>query len=132
MSKFPCERDLVVDRSRMFENLKRVKAWIDLDGTHELGPGPRESQEQQEERYPLSRCMTCGCCVEACPQYSDSTKFVGAFAISLVRLYNMHPSGEMHKNERLETVMDEGGIADCGKSQNCVEVCPKEITLVSS
>src|SRR3984893_18129659 len=45
MSKFPCERDLVVDRSRMFENLKRVKAWIDLDGTHELGPGPRESQE---------------------------------------------------------------------------------------
>src|SRR5262245_34796353 len=41
MSKFPVERDLVVDRSRMFEALKRVRAWIDLDGTHELGPGPR-------------------------------------------------------------------------------------------
>src|SRR5262245_54414522 len=41
MSKFPCERDLVVDRSRMFDALKRVRAWIDLDGTHELGPGPR-------------------------------------------------------------------------------------------
>jgi len=54
MSKFPVERDLVVDRSRMFEALKRVKAWIELDGTHELGPGPRESSEQQEERYPPS------------------------------------------------------------------------------
>ncbi len=68
MTKFPVVRDLVVDRSRMFEDLKRVKAWIDLDGSHELGPGPRQSQENQEEAYPLSRCMTCGCCLEACPQ----------------------------------------------------------------
>jgi succinate dehydrogenase / fumarate reductase iron-sulfur subunit len=132
MSKFPCERDLVVDRSRMFEALKRVKAWIELDGTHELGPGPRESSEAQEERYPLSRCMTCGCCLEACPQYNDSSPFVGAFAINAVRLFNMHPSGAMHKNERLESVMGEGGVADCGKAQNCVEVCPKEIPLVDS
>ncbi|XYH97267.1 succinate dehydrogenase iron-sulfur subunit [Sorangium sp. So ce1128] len=132
MSKFPLVRDLLVDRSRMFEDMKRVRAWIDIDGTHELGPGPRESPERQEERYPLSRCMTCGCCVEACPQYNDGTKFVGAFAINLVRLYNLHPSGAMHQNERLESVMGEGGITDCGKSQNCVEVCPKEIPLVDS
>jgi succinate dehydrogenase / fumarate reductase iron-sulfur subunit len=132
MSKFPVERDLVVDRSRMFEALKRVKAWIELDGTHELGPGPRESSEQQEERYPLSRCMTCGCCLEACPQYNDSSPFIGAFALNAVRLFNMHPSGAMHKNARLEAVMGEGGVADCGKAQNCVEVCPKEIPLVDS
>jgi succinate dehydrogenase / fumarate reductase iron-sulfur subunit len=35
MSKFPLVRDLVVDRSRMFSDLKRVKAWIQLDGTHD-------------------------------------------------------------------------------------------------
>jgi succinate dehydrogenase / fumarate reductase iron-sulfur subunit len=132
MSKFPCERDLVVDRSRMFESLKHVKAWIDLDGTHELGPGPRESQEHQQERYPLSRCMTCGCCLEACPQFNDSSPFIGPAAINQVRLFNMHPSGAMHKNARLESVMGEGGVADCGKAQNCVEVCPKEIPLVDS
>lgn len=132
MSKFPCERDLVVDRSRMFENLKQVRAWIDLDGTHELGPGPRESQEAQQERYPLSRCMTCGCCLEACPQYNDSSPFIGPASINQVRLFNMHPSGAMHKNARLETMMGEGGVADCGKAQNCVEVCPKEIPLVDS
>ena len=28
MTKFPLVRDLIVDRSRMFENLKRAKAWI--------------------------------------------------------------------------------------------------------
>jgi succinate dehydrogenase / fumarate reductase, iron-sulfur subunit len=132
MSKFPLVRDLLVDRSRMFEDLKRVHAWIDLDGTYEIGPGPRESQEAQAERYPLSRCMTCGCCLEACPQYGESAKFIGAAALNQVRLFNMHPSGAMHKDERLESVMGEGGVADCGKAQNCVEVCPKEIPLVDS
>jgi succinate dehydrogenase / fumarate reductase iron-sulfur subunit len=116
----------------MFKDMKRVRAWIEIDGTHELGPGPRESPEAQQERYPLSRCMTCGCCLEACPQYGDATKFVGPFAINLVRLYNAHPTGAMHKGERLESVMGEGGVADCGKAQNCLEVCPKDIPLVDS
>lgn len=132
MSKFPLVRDLIVDRQRMFEDMKRVKAWIHLDGTHELGAGPRESAEHQEERYPLSRCMTCGCCLEACPQYGPGLDFVGPFALNLVHLYNSHPSGAMHKNERLEAVMGEGGVEDCGKAQNCVEACPKEIPLVDS
>ena len=38
----------------------------------------------------------------------------------------------MHAAERLETLMGEGGVQDCGKAQNCVEVCPKEIPLVDS
>src|SRR2546425_1129456 len=34
MSKFPLVRDLTVDRQFMFESLKRVKAWIPIDGVH--------------------------------------------------------------------------------------------------
>ena len=132
MTKFPLVRDLQVDRSRMFDDLKKVKAWIHLDGSYELGAGPRQSQENQEEAYPLSRCMTCGCCLEACPQVNDSSKFIGPAAINQVRLFNLHPSGKMHARERLQGVMGEGGVQDCGKAQNCVEVCPKEIPLVDS
>ena len=36
MSKFPTVRDLCVDRSRMFENLKKIQGWIPIDGTYEL------------------------------------------------------------------------------------------------
>jgi len=132
MTKFPLVRDLIVDRSRMFESLKKVKAWIQLDGTYELGAAPRQSQEEQEEAYPLSRCMTCGCCLEACPQVNDSSSFMGPAALSQVRLFNMHPSGKMHAAERIEAIMGEDGVAGCGKAQNCVEVCPKEIPLVDS
>lgn len=132
MTKFPVVRDLVVDRSRMFEDLKRVKAWVQLDGSHELGPGPRQSQENQEAAYPLSRCMTCGCCLEACPQINGSSDFIGPAALNQVRLFNLHPSGKMHAGPRLDAVMGEGGVEGCGKAQNCVEVCPKEIPLVDS
>lgn len=129
MTKFPRVRDLVVDRTRMFENLKRVKAWIRLDGSHELGAGPRVKPEVQELMYPLSRCMTCGCCIEACPQTGSASPFMGPEVVNQVWKLNLHPSGETNATERLETLMGRGGLADCGKAQNCVEVCPKEIPL---
>lgn len=132
MRKFKLVRDLAVDRSRMFEALKRVKAWIKLDGTHDLGPGPRQSQTDQATTYVLSTCMTCASCLEACPQVSLDNNFLGAAAISQARLFNMHPTGEMQKEERIRGLMGEGGIQDCGKAQNCVQVCPKEIPLTTS
>ena len=106
MSKFPVIRDLVVDRSRMFETMKKIEAWLPVNSYDDLGPGTRQSQEQQELSYVLSRCMTCGCCLEACPQYlkielagrpdeseeefrrreraQSDRSFMGAFAIALV------------------------------------------------
>ena len=132
MTKFPLVRDLFVDRGRLFEDLKRVKAWVPIDGTYDLGAGPPIPQELNDERYPLSRCITCGCCLEACPQYTPVNKFVGAAVISQVRLFNDHPIGKALKAERLEAMMEEGGVADCGKAGNCVEVCPKQIPLLES
>jgi succinate dehydrogenase / fumarate reductase iron-sulfur subunit len=132
MTKFPVVRDLWVDRSRLFNDLKKVKAWVPIDGTYDLGQGPPISEELQEERYPLSRCISCGCCLEACPQYTPTNEFVGAAVISQARLFNDHPIGQALKNDRLETLMAPGGVADCGKAGNCVEVCPKEIPLLES
>ena len=76
--------------------------------------------------------MTCGCCLEVCPQVNDRSNFVGAAIISQVRLFNMHPTGAMHKEPRLDVLMESGGVSDCGNAQNCVEVCPKEIPLTTS
>jgi len=131
-SKFPVVRDLAVDRNVLFENLKKLKAWIPIDGTYDLGSGPRISPEQQEEMYPLSRCISCCCCMEACPQFNEDTGFVGAAAISQARLFNENPTGRELKRERLSALMGDGGIQECGYAQNCVEVCPKDIPLTTS
>jgi succinate dehydrogenase / fumarate reductase iron-sulfur subunit len=132
LSKFPVVRDLTVDRQFMFESLKRVKAWIPIDGTYDLGEGPRMSAEVQQKAYPLSRCISCGNCLEVCPQVNEHSDFIGAAIISQVRLFNMHPTGAMHAKERIRGVMGHGGVEDCANAQNCVKACPKEIPLTES
>lgn len=154
MSKFPVIRDLMVDRSRLFRGLKRVKAWVPVDSYYDMGPGERQLRADQERNYPLSQCMSCGCCMEACPQYQKielkrkdgeteeqfrereakafDEAFVGPHAISQVMLFNNHPTGKALASERLDALMAPGGIQACGNAQNCVSVCPKEIPLTTS
>lgn len=154
MSKFPVVRDLMVDRSRVFRALQRVKAWVPVDGYYDMGPGPLINRAGQEQNYPLSQCMSCGCCLEACPQYikielpkaadeSDQEhrnrqsaafdrSFVGAHAMSQAVLFNSHPTGNNIAGERMDALTAEGGIQVCGNAQNCVAVCPKEIPLTTS
>lgn len=154
MSKFPVLRDLMVDRQRLFRGLQRVKAWVPVDSYYDMGAGERILRETQEQNYPLSQCMSCGCCLDACPQYkkieltqaadeSDEAfeqrklaafdeGFIGAHAISQAMLFNNHPTGKTLNSERLEALMGPGGVATCGNAQNCVSVCPKEIPLTTS
>ena len=154
MSKFPVVRDLCVDRSRLFRSLERVKAWVPVDGSYDHGPGPRVSPEEQEDAYPLATCISCGCCLEACPQFTKievarrddesveafekrrraafDAGFVGAHAISQTMLFNSHPIGRMIADERMESITAPGGIQMCGNAQNCVAVCPKRIPLTRS
>lgn len=132
MSKFPVVRDLFVDRTRMFKELINIKGWAPIDGLHDLGPGPTESPEQQELRYALSRCMTCGCCLEACPQFQLDNDFVGAQAIGQTLYFNLHETGARLKDERLEEMEQPNGVADCGNAQNCVQVCPKDVPLTEA
>jgi succinate dehydrogenase / fumarate reductase iron-sulfur subunit len=132
LSKFPVVRDLSVDRSVLFANLKAVKAWVPIDGTYDLGAGPRQFPQVQEQRYPLSNCISCCCCMEVCPQFNDVTNFVGAATIAQVKLFNMDPAGAVLKEERLRALAGEGGIQECGYAQNCVMACPKELPLTEA
>lgn len=152
--KFPVVRDLLVDRRRLFQALEKLECWIPVDNYFDMGPGPRQSPETQEQRYPLSQCMSCGCCLEACPQYKkvelkkhpDETEnefrerekeafdrhFIGAHANSQVILINAHPTGRSDADRRLTLSIAAGGIQNCSKAANCQAVCPKEIPLMES
>ena len=154
MSKFPVVRDLVVDRQRLFRGLQRVKAWVPVDSYYDMGPGERQLRAAQEQNYPLSECMSCGCCVDACPQYTKieltqnegesdedfeqrrleafDQAFVGPHAISQAMLFNNHPTGKALASARMEALTGAGGIQVCGNAQNCVAVCPKAIPLTTS
>lgn len=132
MDTFPVEKDLVVNRERMFNALKKIKGWVPIDGTYPMGSGPLISSDDQQEAYKYSTCMTCGCCLEACPNVNSGSPFIGPQALAQTKYFNMHPTGATLKNQRLEVVIGPEGIANCGNSQNCVQVCPKEIPLTTA
>jgi len=154
MTKFPVLRDLIVDRTRIFASLEKIKAWVPVDSYLDLGSGERQSQEIQQFAYLLSKCMSCGCCLEACPQFlkieltrkegetveefhdrsreTFNRSFMGAHAIAQVELFNANPVGQMSASDRLDALTAEGGIQTCGNAQNCVKVCPKEIPLTTA
>ncbi len=129
MTKYPLIRDLIVDRSRMFNNLIKVQGWVPIDGSYDLGMARPQDDKVRKLRYELSRCMTCGCCNEACPQVNEKNNFVGPAAIAQALLFNLHPVGATHTEERLEFLSSEEGITNCGNAQNCVKVCPNEVPL---
>lgn len=132
LAKFPVRRDLSVDRGVMFDALKRVRAWVPIDGTYDLGPGPRMAESERQLAYEYSKCITCGNCLDVCPQVNGRSNFIGAAAIAQARLFNSHPTGKMSAEERIEALMGDGGVDDCGNAQNCVRVCPKSIPLTTA
>ncbi len=132
LTKFPLVRDLVVDRSAMFENLKKVKAWVEIDGYFDAGFGPRIPPDKQEIMYSLSTCMTCGCCSEACPQVNSHSEFMGPQPIGQVRLFSINPTARENHKERIRLMQTDKGVGSCGNAQNCVRVCPKNVPLTDA
>ena len=127
-SKFPVVRDLAVDRSVLFENLKKVKAWVPVDGTYDLGPGP--AHQPTGPGRGVSAVATASRAAAAWRRARNSTirhGFVGAATICASALVQ-HPSHRQGIEDRTAAaLMGDGGIQECGYAQNCVEVCPKDI-----
>lgn len=132
MSKFPVVRDLVVDRTKMFEDLIKVKGWVPIDGSYDLGMGPKQDDDVRKYRYALSKCMTCGCCLEACPNYGENSDFIGPAAVGQTRLFDLHPIGSTLSDDRAEVMTSHEGITNCGNAQNCVKACPREVPLTKA
>jgi succinate dehydrogenase / fumarate reductase iron-sulfur subunit len=124
-------RDLVVDRSRAGELLRQLGTWIELEPRAPDAELPVDP-ELEQRRVELGRCSSCGACLEACPQYGPHTDYVGAAAVARVAFLAGHPVGALTRRRRITALMTPGGIADCGKAEACVEVCPQQIPLVDA
>ena len=45
-------------------------------------------ENKRQWAYELSKCMTCGVCLEACPNVNSKSDFIGPAPLSQVRLFN--------------------------------------------
>ena len=119
LSKFPVIKDLIVDRSILYNNLKDMKAYLD----RELVLKDKDT----DTAYEASRCLMCGCCLEVCPNFFAGGDFYGtASFVSVSRLISTVKKGEANE---LKKEYEEHIYKGCGKSLACKDICPAGIDM---
>lgn len=121
LGTFPVVRDLIVDRGAVFENLKRLGAWL----SDEADPRAKG----RELRTEANGCLACGCCLEACPNFSLGGSFTGAMAAAAAYgPLSAEPRGSEHRSAVRKQHL-KGFYEGCGKSLACEDVCPAKLPL---
>lgn len=119
LSKFPVVKDLITDRSILFDNLKLLRVWS--------GERAEIKEKNLDRAYDASRCLQCGCCLEICPNYRPGGSFVGAAGYApqarLITTYSKEEQKELRK------LYQKHVYSGCGKSLSCMKVCPAGIDL---
>ena len=121
LRKFPVVHDLIVDRSIIYENLKKTDIYIG-----EYRPGENEDLNQQ---YNIAKCLKCGLCMEICPNFTGGEDFYGAVYANdcyLVSGRNRERAGDIRK------AYAEHFGNGCSKSFSCMDVCPVRIQTIAS
>lgn len=120
LSKFPVVKDLIVDRSVIFENLKKINLWLESKATM--------TEEYYEIRYQSAKCIMCGCCLEVCPNFEAGKDFTGAIApVNLYRILNEEQDKKHHTE--LSDSYKKQYFEGCGKSLACHNICPMNIPV---
>lgn len=121
LSKFPVVGDLIVDRSIIYDNLNRAKAY--LEGA------AKNDKKHHRHQYSVAKCLKCGLCLEVCPNYHSGGNFYGAVLAneSYLLTSQSKDNGKYIKNE-----YDAHFGAGCSKALSCQTVCPAGIETITS
>ena len=117
LSKFPIIKDLIVDRSILYNNLRDIRNYLEEE--------VRLTDKNTDTAYEASRCLMCGCCLEVCPNFYAGGDFYGAASfVPATRLMTASDSdGERKKAYRKHI------YSGCGKSLACKDICPAGIDM---
>lgn len=119
----PLIKDLVVDRTRFWEQYLRVKPWlIPPDDVPEKEY--RMTPEEVEALLDAEKCIMCGACFAACPIAGIQPSYIGPHALQKQYQRVMDPR-DTAIAERLDEVEAHDGIYNCRTVGTCIDDCPK-------
>jgi succinate dehydrogenase / fumarate reductase iron-sulfur subunit len=121
LSKFPVVADLVVDRSIIYENLTKAKAYLENQATN--------NKKHHEHQYSVAKCLKCGLCLEVCPNYHPGGEFYGAILAN--ESYLLY-SQSTEKDPQIIKEYKKHFGAGCSKALSCQNVCPVGIETITS
>jgi succinate dehydrogenase / fumarate reductase iron-sulfur subunit len=120
LSKFPVVRDLIVDRTAIFEGLKDMELYLSSEAFN--------NNYTRKIRYMSAKCLMCGCCLEVCPNFNVNHIFIGAVgSVNAYRILSQEQNME-HKDQ-LNVKYKERFYEGCGNSLSCHDICPAGIEV---
>ncbi|RUM55806.1 MAG: succinate dehydrogenase/fumarate reductase iron-sulfur subunit [Nautilia sp.] len=127
LKKFPVIRDLVVDDSKAYEKLKKVKPYL----TPKTPPKNSEFLIKPEEVASYDKqtdCILCMACYSDCAALDVDENYLGPFQFTKTLRFINDSRDNTPLNERLDLITKEGNIFECLECQACILACPKGVT----
>ena len=118
-------KDLVTDMKPFWDKVRSVKPWIQPSQ-----PAPETeyiaSNESMLHLNGVMSCIMCGACVSDCTTLEVDSNFVGPAALAKAYRFVADPR-DQEDVSRLKVYSSYGGIWDCTRCMECVQVCPKGV-----
>ena len=118
-------KDLVVDFLPFWDKVRAVEPWL-----QNAGPEPEQeyiaSNESMVHLSEVMSCIMCGACVSDCTVLEVDSHFLGPAALAKAYRFVADPRDDADL-ERLGALNEYGGVWDCTRCMQCVEVCPKDV-----
>ena len=125
MKNMPVIKDLVTDMEGFWKKIREVQPWL-----KPTGPTPKgeyiASSESMNHLTGVMGCIMCGACVSDCTVLEVDQHFVGPAALAKAYRFVADPR-DGHTKNRLLSLNESGGMWDCTRCMECVEVCPKGV-----
>ena len=125
MGNMPVVKDLVVDQKLFWNKVKQVSPWLQPKGPEPEGEylAPNEAMTHLAG---VMGCIMCGACVSDCTVLEVDENFIGPAALAKAYRFVADPR-DAEDTSRLKELSEYGGVWDCTRCFECVEVCPKGV-----
>jgi len=125
MHNMPVIKDLVTDMAPFWSKIRQIQPWLQPEGQ----PPKTEYTASSEAMSHLSgvmSCIMCGACVSDCTVLEVDKNFVGPAALAKAYRFVADPR-DAATSQRLHELNQYGGMWDCTRCMECIQVCPKGV-----
>jgi succinate dehydrogenase / fumarate reductase iron-sulfur subunit len=125
MHNMPVIKDLVTDMAPFWSKIRQVQPWLQTQGP----PPDMEYTAPPESMSHLAgvmSCIMCGVCVSDCTVLEVDKHFIGPAALAKAYRFVADPR-DASTRLRLDSLNQPGGMWDCTRCMECIQVCPKGV-----
>lgn len=130
LSAFPVIRDLVIDRTKLEDRIRKNRLFLVRKKTPIKEPEPID-MELADTFVNLSKCIECYACVSACPMISTEEDVAHGFASPVIMNKLAKFALDPRDNEDRISIAHSEGAYSCTTCARCKEVCPWGIEILS-